>query len=85
MPFRLSIADLKFFFWGGGGVKVVVLNILSLPFILLWAKCVIVVVVLKCMRTLLDECFFVAQHDVGPFKSVNVSVSDFDFSLNIVI
>jgi hypothetical protein len=59
-----------------GGVRVV---------ILLWAKCVIVVVVLKCMRTLLDECFFVAQHDVGPFKSVNVSVSDFDFSLNILI
>ena len=80
MPFRLSIADLKF--WG---VKVVVLNILLLPFILLWAKCVIVVVVLKCMRTLLDECFFVSQHDVGPFKSVNISVSDFDFSLNIVI
>ena len=77
MPFRLSIADLKF--WG---VKVAVLNILLLPFILLWAKCVIV---LKCMRTLLDECIFVAQHDVGPFKSVNVSVSDFDFSLNILI
>jgi hypothetical protein len=36
MPFRLSIADLKF--WG---VKVVVLNILLLPFILLvthWMK-----------------------------------------------
>jgi hypothetical protein len=68
-----------------GGVQVVVLYILLLPFILPWAKCVIVVVVLKCMRTLLDECFFVAQRDVGPFKSVNVSVSDFDFCLNIVI
>ena len=79
MPFRLSIAYLKF--WR---VNVVVMNILLLPFILLWAKCVIVVVVLKCMRTLLDECLFVAQHDVGPFKSVNISVSDFDFSLNIV-
>ena len=28
---------------------------------------------------------FVTQQDVGPFKSVNVSESSFEFSLNIVI
>jgi hypothetical protein len=33
------------------------------------------------MRTLLDECFFVTQYDLGPFKSVNVSVSIWLYNL----